>query len=397
MMRTRPKNVVRTGPVRLPRKGVVSLTDPRTQAPTFVRPAKSDGRSTMYAISEASARSPSESMAPPPTGSASVSTSSCLEEEELLTRLCHPEIAPRIEQEWAGRHGYGDVREGRREGTDEKEDDCGVRRIEGQIVRRLNEHGCREHGGRVQDHRADEAPYGDIPHAPRQGNRKPDPQVDAEDHECQSDSCDREHVHLHPIKELSAQESRQENAHGRDEGSRELVPERRDQGDEGRRDDDQIEQDEGQKIRAPASACELIRDRTERPALFPYGQHHRAIVLEPSDEEVPADDPQQGGEPTKRNPNERTENRSKGRDAFELVPPKHVPTHGEVLHPVHVHVGRRRFLRVRTPDVPVNPLAISPIGDRIQRNRRDDPQERSREYVHHPTSSHYPGPCDGLS
>src|SRR5437773_6703062 len=78
-------------------------------------------------------------------------------------------------------------------------------------------------------------------------------------------------------------------------------------------------------------------------------------------------------------------------------PPKHVPTHGEVLHPVHVHVGRRRFLRVRTPDVPVNPLAISPIGDRIQRNRRDDPQERSREYVHHPTSSHYPGPCDGLS
>src|SRR5207253_6664944 len=83
-----------TGPVRLPRKGVVSLTDPRTQAPTFVRPVKSDGRSTMYAISEASARSPSESMAPPPTGSASVSTSSCLEEDELLTRLCHPEIAP---------------------------------------------------------------------------------------------------------------------------------------------------------------------------------------------------------------------------------------------------------------------------------------------------------------
>src|SRR5207244_11100708 len=69
MMRTRPKNVVRTGPVRLPRKGVVSLTDPRTQAPTFVRPVKSDGRSTMYAISEASARSPSESMAPPPTRS----------------------------------------------------------------------------------------------------------------------------------------------------------------------------------------------------------------------------------------------------------------------------------------------------------------------------------------
>src|SRR5207237_303516 len=62
MMRTRPKNVVRTGPVRLPRKGDVSLTDPRTQAPTFVRPAKSARRSTMYALSEARARRQSENM-----------------------------------------------------------------------------------------------------------------------------------------------------------------------------------------------------------------------------------------------------------------------------------------------------------------------------------------------
>src|SRR2546425_13258810 len=43
---------------------------------------------------DTSARRPSESIAPPPTGSASVSMSSCLEDEELLTRLCHPEIAP---------------------------------------------------------------------------------------------------------------------------------------------------------------------------------------------------------------------------------------------------------------------------------------------------------------
>src|SRR6266508_748740 len=48
----------------------------------------------MYAISETRAKSPSESIAPPPTGNASVSMSSCFDEEELLTRLCQPEIAP---------------------------------------------------------------------------------------------------------------------------------------------------------------------------------------------------------------------------------------------------------------------------------------------------------------
>src|SRR2546426_8117087 len=48
----------------------------------------------MYAIRDARASIPSDSMAPPPTGSASVSMSSCFEDDELLTRLCHPEIAP---------------------------------------------------------------------------------------------------------------------------------------------------------------------------------------------------------------------------------------------------------------------------------------------------------------
>src|SRR6266704_6085496 len=49
---------------------------------------------TEYAARDASARRPSDSIAPPPTGSASVSMSSCFEEDELLTRLCHPETAP---------------------------------------------------------------------------------------------------------------------------------------------------------------------------------------------------------------------------------------------------------------------------------------------------------------
>src|SRR5437870_13583018 len=94
MMRTSPKNVVRTGAVRLPRNGVVSVTAPATQAATFVRPTKKLGARTMYAISEASARRPSESIAPPPTGSASVSMSSCFDDDELHTRLGLPELAP---------------------------------------------------------------------------------------------------------------------------------------------------------------------------------------------------------------------------------------------------------------------------------------------------------------
>src|SRR2546425_12960384 len=94
MMSTRPKNVVRIGAVRPPRNGVVSVTAPATQAATFVRPTKKLGARTMYAISEASARRASESIAPPPTGRASVSMSSCFDDDELLTSLCQPEIAP---------------------------------------------------------------------------------------------------------------------------------------------------------------------------------------------------------------------------------------------------------------------------------------------------------------
>src|SRR5437899_10998815 len=48
----------------------------------------------MHAMRDASANNPSESIAPAPTGSASVSTSSCFEDDELLTKPCHPEIAP---------------------------------------------------------------------------------------------------------------------------------------------------------------------------------------------------------------------------------------------------------------------------------------------------------------
>src|SRR2546422_2110408 len=96
MMSTRPKNVVRIGAVRPPRNGVVSVTAPATQAATFVRPTKKLGARTMYAISEARARSPSESIAPPPTGRASVSMSSCFADDELRSEEHTSELQSRL-------------------------------------------------------------------------------------------------------------------------------------------------------------------------------------------------------------------------------------------------------------------------------------------------------------
>ncbi len=49
---------------------------------------------TMKAAREAVPRRPSESIAPAPTGLASVSTSSCFDVAEVLTRLCQPDMAP---------------------------------------------------------------------------------------------------------------------------------------------------------------------------------------------------------------------------------------------------------------------------------------------------------------
>src|SRR5437867_1151998 len=104
MTRTKPKKVVKST--------FVALT-PRTRETRRAAPTGQDAMllcgglrgspatpktnalvRTMYAMRDANASNPSESIAPPPTGRASVSMSSCLAEDELLTRLCQPEIAP---------------------------------------------------------------------------------------------------------------------------------------------------------------------------------------------------------------------------------------------------------------------------------------------------------------
>src|SRR5437667_3779786 len=94
MIRTSPKNVASTAFAALPpTSGATSNCAPATQAVTLLLSGLSPA-TTVYAASEARANKPSESIAPPPTGRASVSMSNCFEDDELLTRLCQPETAP---------------------------------------------------------------------------------------------------------------------------------------------------------------------------------------------------------------------------------------------------------------------------------------------------------------
>src|SRR5436309_14673974 len=104
MTRTRPKKVVKSTFVAL----ATMTLETRSAAPTGQdamlvcgglvgsppTPKTNALLRTMYAMSDAKASIPSESIAPPPTGRASVSMSSCFAEDELLTRLCQAEIAP---------------------------------------------------------------------------------------------------------------------------------------------------------------------------------------------------------------------------------------------------------------------------------------------------------------
>src|SRR5207245_11463333 len=106
-------------------------------------------------------------------------------------------------------------------------------------------------------------------------------------------------------------------------------------------------------------------------------QHQLSQTHRPTDEEVPDDDPNESGDPTERDADERTENRAERGDALKLIPPQDVPTHGKVLDAIHVHVRRRRLLRIGSPDVPIDPLPIAPVRNRIQHNRAHAPQKPS--------------------
>ena len=186
--------------------------------------------------------------------------------------------ALRIEQEWPSGHLDLDVRKRRRERTHEDQDDRGVRRIERQVIRWLDERRCGKNRSQIQDDRGDERPERQVPNPERptrrRGQGEQDAEIDARNNEHESDSCDREHVHLDTVQELSTEESGEENADGCDERAPERVPEGSDECDERCRDDDEIEQDEGEEVRPPPSPGKLVRDRTEGAALLPDRQHH---------------------------------------------------------------------------------------------------------------------------
>src|SRR5438876_4131328 len=290
------------------------------------------------------------------------------------------------------------VRKGRRERTDDDQDDRGVGGVKRKIVRRLDESRGGEDRREVKDQHADAPPDRDVPGPPWKFYREDRAEVQAQDHEGQPDARHREDVHLDSIQQLTAKQPGDEDSDRRDERRPvERVPEHRDEGDERRRDDDEVAQDEGQEVRAPLRPRELIGNWPEGAAFLADREHHRAIVLQPPNEEIPTDDPEEGGKPTVGDADERTQDGAEGCDAFELIAPQDVTAHREIFNPVHVHVSGRRLLRVGPPDVPVDPLAIAPIGARGDRDRCDDPQKRRFEYACHATPPTTQPLCDWLS
>src|SRR5438876_2413757 len=149
-----------------------------------------------------------------------------------------PEDALRIRQERA--HVQLDAYRGTRaqcerggEGADQDQDDRGIRGVECEVVRRLDEGRSWKYRGQIQDEYADPRPGRDVPCSEREYDRKYRAEVQAEADESQSDCRDREDVHLHAVQQLTTEEPGQENADGWDEsGALERIPERGDEGDE---------------------------------------------------------------------------------------------------------------------------------------------------------------------
>jgi hypothetical protein len=276
-------------------------------------------------------------------------------------------------------HSFAGIHERRGNGAYQEEDNCRVGRIKGQVVRRLDERRCWEDCRNVEDHGANCGPVDKIPRAPRHRDREEHAQVDADYDQQKADDGDSYDIHLQSVEQLAAQDAREHDAN-RGNKRRALeqrrIPERRDEGDERRGDDNEVKQDKGQEIVPPFGPREFVRDRAEGSALLPDREHHGAVVLQPTDEEVAPDDPQERGNPTEGDADERAKDGPEGGDALELVAPEDVPTDWEILHPIHVHVCRGGLLCIGTPDVPVNPPSVDEVGDRIESHRDQNPQER---------------------
>ena len=123
------------------------------------------------------------------------------------------------------------------------------------------------------------------------------------------------------------------------------------------------------------SPGELVADWPERAPLITDGDHNRAVILQPADEEVANHNPEECREPAKLNGNERTKDRTKRSNALELIAPENILTDGKVLDPISVHMCRCGTIAIRLPDPAVIPLSIHPVRNKVTNQRRQNKPE----------------------
>ena len=86
------------------------------------------------------------------------------------------------------------------EGADQDQYDRGIRGVECEVVRRLDEGRSWQNRGQIQDEYADPRPGRDVPCSEREYDRKYRAEVQAKSNESKSDCRDREDVHLHTVQ-----------------------------------------------------------------------------------------------------------------------------------------------------------------------------------------------------
>jgi len=109
-----------------------------------------------------------------------------------------------------------------------------------------------------------------------------------------------------------------------------------------------------------------VTDRAEGASLIAHRHHDGAVILEPADEEVPEDDPDERRPPAEGQRDEGAKDGAQGGDALELKPPQHIFADREILDAVGIHMGRGGASGIGRPYRAVIPFAIYAIGHEIR-------------------------------
>lgn len=107
-----------------------------------------------------------------------------------------------------------------------------------------------------------------------------------------------------------------------------------------------------------------VAQATERGSFLSHGQHWTRIVLNPSNEESPEQNPEKCWKPSLLNGDDWPNNGTCHCDRFELVTKEDVLAGRHEFHSIHIHLGRSGFLRVGFNDFGVNVLGIDAVADR---------------------------------